>query len=197
MKTLPAIIAFLLLSQPASARFGQSSLAEVFAKSDRVVEVVITSARVIPLRAGLENEACGYLYQAKVAETFKGSRATSVRFASNEQMAPDSRHLLFLRSYDGDFPSDVSISYVDPATNANIDSRAGCAEVLPRLKSNWLHTAEFLQNDLVKLSYWIAAPPQLPAVTARIEEAATNGTIVEWRVLRAWLQQRKAQQPGK
>lgn len=193
------IVAALLVSRTATANFGPSSLAEVFVDSDRVVEAHIVSAKVVPLSTGSREENCGYVYEAKVGETFKGRQSARLRFASNEPMTPASRHILFLKSYDGDFPSDVAITYVDPKTNKTADTRAGCAKALLRLKSNYLHTAEFLPYEFVKLSRWITPPPDMPLAMTSTRQARFGGdasNVVEWKALRGALVSLAQAQPA-
>jgi hypothetical protein len=197
----PLILAALLVSRTALANFGPSSLAEVFVESDRVVEAYIISAKVVTLSTGFRDDSCGYIYEAKVGETFKGRHAARIRFASNEAMTPASRHILFLQSYDGDFPSDVAITYVDPKTNKTVDARAGCAKALLHLKSNYLHTAEFLPYEFVKLSRWITPPPDMRLDMASVKRTQTRfggdaSNVVEWKALRGALVSLAQAQPA-
>ena len=195
MRTSAVIpLGLLLIAQLALARFGQSPLTDVLAGSERVVAATITSARVVPYPSGRDGGSCGYIYEARVTETFKGSHSASIRFASDEPMTPDSVHLLFLRNDDKDFPSDQSVRLVDPKTNEEFDPREGCTRVLTRLKSNWLHTAEMMPDGQVRLSYWITPPPELHAVSKPMDPLrAQDGlqiSFVQWSVLRGWLMER-------
>jgi hypothetical protein len=211
MKAILLLGAVLIATQPAHASFSQSPLADVIENSDRVVDATIVNAKVVTRKSPLGDEVCGFIYEAKVSETFKGRSSTTIRFASNEDMAPQSRHLLFLRIDDNDFPSDQGLFATDPKTNKLVNIRAGCAKALPRLKSNFLHTAIFLPQDFVKLSYWMVPPPDLHAQTIEILKVNLNGvetaidetssqvaesllaglllesSVVEWQALRSWL----------
>jgi uncharacterized protein YecT (DUF1311 family) len=135
-----------------------------------------------------EAGVCGYVYEARVEESFKGGFAGVITFAADEAMAPQSRRLLFLGRYDGDFPRDGDVSVEDPEDpdyDINIrKARAACVKRLPRLKSTYLHGGVFepswdLRNQFVDVSYWLMVPPDLQAVRFEVRQAELGGVPLE------------------
>jgi uncharacterized protein YecT (DUF1311 family) len=188
---LPAIFVLCLLScPPAFARFGISPLDIVVGGSAAIVDATIISARQVDYRYRDHSASCGYVYEARVMQSFKGELRGNFVFASNQPMAPQARHLLFLRSYAGDFPSDQSISLEhpdDPGFDAGVkQARAACVASLPQLKSGYLHAGEFVAGaepggQLISVSQWIGLPQDMAA------GYGTGPRLVEWRLLRTWL----------
>lgn len=192
---LPAVLAlWCLLCPPAFARFGVSPVDIVVGGAVAVVDATILSARQVDYRYRNHSDVCGYIYEARVTQSFKGELRDTFVFASNQSMAPGARHLIFLRSYTGDFPSDQSISIEDPddpGYDAGVkQARAACLASLPSLKSNYLHTGEFVSGadpsgQFVAVSHWIGLPPDMAGYS-------TGTRQVEWSLLRAWLQRNAA-----
>lgn len=190
MRSVLLLIAASLCSLPAFARFGISPLHDVVTRSAAIVDAAIQSGKVAGYAYRDHSAHCGFVYEARITESFKGTLAGTFTFASNVAMAPGSRHLLFLRQYDGDFPSDVHVFLEDeddPEFGTAVErAKAACIAALPQLKSNYLHHGEFttsedLRRVLVRPSYWIGLGPELPAETLR------DARAVPWEPLRAWL----------
>jgi uncharacterized protein YecT (DUF1311 family) len=188
---LSAIFVLCLLScPPAFARFGISPLDVVVGGSVAVVDATIVSARPMDYRYSNHSATCGYVYEARVVQGFKGELHDTFVFASNLSMAPQTRQLVFLRSYQGDFPSDQSISIEDPSDpgyDAGVrQARAACLARLPQLKANYLHAGEFVPGaepggQLISVSHWIGLPTEVA------DDYGTGPRLVEWSLLRAWL----------
>jgi uncharacterized protein YecT (DUF1311 family) len=192
---LAVTVAMFLPGNPALARFGALPLDMVVSGSAVVADATILKARVAEYGYRDYADTCGFVYEARVAESFKGQTSRIFTFASNLSMAPGSRHLLFLRNYDGDFPSDVSIGFEDPEDpgfGEGVEkARDRCLADLPRLKSSYLHDGEFVRSDdllsqAVSISRWIALIPGLVPVATRAPEEL-KPQEVEWSMLRAWL----------
>jgi hypothetical protein len=178
----PSLLIALLLfaSPPAFARFGVVPLDMAVSRSAAVVDATILAARTASYHHGELTDSCGFIYEAEVTQAFKGSLAGRILFASNVAMKPGSRHLLFLRSYRGDFPSDGG-----PALEKDERiARDACIAALPMLKSDYLQTGEFLpSNDrrshFVAVSYWLGLPPDLPATRLEVRDGLQDGTAVQ------------------
>lgn len=184
------LIAAAMCCTPALARFAISPLHEVVTRSAHVVDATILSGRVAGYAYRDYSADCGFVYEARIAESFKGSLAGTFTFASNVAMAPGSRHLLFLRREAGDFPSDVHVILEDeddPDFGAAVErAKAACIAGLPTLKSNFLHHIEFttsedLRRVLVLPSRWIGLGPELPT------ESLRDARALPWEPLRTWL----------
>lgn len=180
-------VAALLFCGPAFGRFGVSPFDVVVGTSDIIVDATIQRAQVADYRYRDYSAVCGYVYEARVTESFKGDAGPRLVFASNLALAEDTRHLLFLRNHDGDFPSDQGVSMEDPDDpdfGIRVDeARRACVAGLPRLKGNSLHHGEVVlsqdrRSHYVGISRWIGDPPGLAATTIRLANAALDGTIV-------------------
>lgn len=220
VRTGAILLLGLLAGPPAFARFGVMPIDMVVGQSGTVVDATIVDARAVQYRYRTHQETCGYIHEARVAESFKGTPGRTILFASNVAMAPDTRHLLFLRSYEGDFPSDQHILIEDPEdpdfAEGVARARSNCLAELPRLRSTYLHTGEFVpsrdqRSQFVAISHWIGLLPDLASTTLRVRQAdldgrlvtldslpgtapgpqlagyATGRRLVEWSLLRAWL----------
>lgn len=181
-----------LFCLPALARFGILPLPDAFGRSVAVVAASIQSGRVAGYTYRNHSGTCGYVYEAQVAESFKGDLEGTFMFASNLAMAPGSRHLLFLRRYASDFPADTHVFLEDPQDpdfGARVEqSKAACIAALPRLKSDYLHTAELVaatyrSGELATPGNWLGLPASLPTA------ALPGSRSVDWDALRAWLRQ--------
>ena len=164
----------IFLPRVAIASFLVMPLEDVIHGAAGVVDATIISIRTVGWRLGEKTGVCGVVYEAQVSETFKGSYSVVITFASDTTMPAHSRHLLFLKSYDGDFPRDFEI--LRPA--AEEAERQACLSKLPRLKSDWLHAAEFLLNGFVSFSRWIEPSRDLTPILVEVKHAHVNGKSV-------------------
>jgi uncharacterized protein YecT (DUF1311 family) len=178
----------LLPSPCAFAAFGRLPLDMVVSQSTAVVDATILSAKSAGYMYRNTSGICGYVYEARITESFKGGLSGTVVFAADEAIAPQSRRLLFLYSHDGDFPRDSDISIEDP-DDPDFDTRMRearrtCLADLPRLKATYLHGARFvpswnLRNWFVAISDWLRPPPDLQTIDLQVREAELGG--VPWR----------------
>jgi uncharacterized protein YecT (DUF1311 family) len=183
------ILLFCLLPSPSAfAGFARLPLDMVASQSAAVVDATILSAKSAGYTYRKETGVCGHVYEARVEESLKGRLAGVITFAADEAMAPQSRHLLFLGSYDGDFPRDVYVSVEDPDDphyDTNIrKARAKCLARLPRLKSTHLYGGVFepswdLRSQFVDISYWLMVPPELQPVRFEVRQAELGGVPLE------------------
>lgn len=188
------VLAGLLAGAPAFARFGVTPIDAVVGGSTMVVDATILNARAVEYRYRDHLATCGYIHEARIAESFKGMPGKTILFASNVSMAPDTRHLLFLRDYEGDFPSDQSISIEDPEdpgySEGVATARASCLAELTRLKSSYLHAGEFVpsrdqRSQFVAISYWIGLLPDLASTILQVRQAELDGRPVTLNTLPA------------
>jgi hypothetical protein len=205
-------VACVVAALPAWGRFAPSPLKDVLERSEVVADLTITSGRE---ESWGEKKVCGFVYESRVNEQFKGPPAQTLRFASNNPMAVGSRHLIFMKTYSGAFPSDVTIK----RPKEEEDKENACLERLPTLRGTWLATAKFIDRDYVVLSYWVVAPPELNPATVEISEVTVDGqplpypgtldvrrpetenlflsyilgaVVVKWEHLRDWLSKANA-----
>lgn len=183
----PLLIALMFLASPAFARFGVIPLDMAASRSVAVVDATIVAARTVSWRIGEATDSCGVIYEAEVTQAFKGGLAGRIVFASNVAMKPGSRHLLFLRSYRGDFPSDGGPVLEKDARIA----RESCLAALPMLKSDYLQTGEFVpsndrRSQFVAVSYWLGLPHELPSTRLEVRAGLQDGRAVplEWTMPR-------------
>jgi hypothetical protein len=209
MKLIQVVLISVLLPQVAGAMFAERPIEEVAAEAVGIVDATILSVRTASWQSGEASGVCGFIYEARVSETFKGPYSGLITFASSATMAAHSRHLLFLKDYEGDFPSDHEI--LRPA--AEEAERQRCLSELPRLRTDWLHAAEFLPYGFVSLSQLIEPSPDLNAIFVEVRSVHINGesvqldeprwhpsaadallleymlgtNVVQWEQLRTWL----------
>lgn len=186
-------VALALSSLRAHASIGALPIDSVVSRSVIVADATILSGRVVEYRYRDYTAQCGILYEARVRERFKGNPGEIVVFASNLELGPGTRHLLFISEYEGDFPSDSHIyleSEDDPDFGPAVEkARRDCIAGLPLLKSSYLHHGRFVPRTLEKgeqmeLSAWVGGAPGLMQDASRSEWREWR---VDWARLRAWL----------
>jgi hypothetical protein len=182
MKLIQIMMICTLLPRVAGAMFAERPIEEVVAEAVGIVDATIVSVRTASWQFGEASGVCGFIYEAHVSETFKGPYSGLITFASSAAMAARSRYLLFLKDYEGDFPSDTEI--LRPA--AEEAERQRCLNELPDLKTDWLHAAEFLPYGFVRLSQLTEPSPDLNATFVEVRSAHINGEPVQFHEPSRW-----------
>lgn len=184
MKGIQILFLVLVIVQPVAARFLATPLVDVVNTSSAIVDATIISGRTVSWSSADGPVTCGIIYEGRVNESLKGSLAGTIRFASSEALAMSSRHVLFLKTYVGDFPTDVIVARSGPEESKH----QSCLRELPSLRSDWLHRAEFVDLEFVRLSNWITPPADLESVVITIRNAEINGQSVNLEGFEAWRQ---------
>ena len=176
MRGLILLLALTLFVTDAHARFARSDLAEAVRRAELVLDAQIISSRTAEWKPSDSPIAtCGYIYEARVNEELKGRGTSTVTFASPSSLGVGVRYLLFLDSYEGDFPTDVIIQ----RGQEDEERKAKCLSNLPPLKASWLHLGTFLPYQFVQLSYWLVPRDDVKPAEILIEKVRSRGNVVD------------------
>lgn len=176
MRALLPLLALLVVAADAQARFAKSDTAEAIRQAELILDVQIVSSRTTDRKpANSPAATCGYIYEARIIENLKGEASSTVRFASPRSFGVGRRYLLFLNSYEGDFPTDVIMRW----EHEDQERKTKCLSELPLLKASWLHFGTFLPDDFIQLSYWLVPPANTQPAEILIERVRSRGGVVD------------------
>lgn len=137
MRKILAIVAALLLSQPASAtKIYQARVPELYNKSDLVLFGTIQSGRVLP-------RDCGVEYVVRVDHPFKGNihKGSLIRFRTSRVTQLGAEYFLFLSIAENEFSPVLSIRRPPTSSTCGTNMSNAAKQVGRPLLSMHLATA--------------------------------------------------------